>query len=679
MSTTPYQIWCHSSPVTILPGNFEAHSEPRSLIRFSGPIREEWKSELGARGIKIEFWTPPFGACVTLPTGLHPADLKQFSFIEGEIGYTEKHCQRTVPAHSEEQRRRTGLPGDLVDLVCFNGAVRPEVEAQLRVLGVQIVDSSSSKIRVRYSGDLSVLRDLEGVKLADPARGSVVLDESGLAVALAAAAPTADWLPGLDGRGEIVAVADTGLDVGVDGPDMHPDFRGRIAFIASWPINPSWNDTVVHPGHDDGAADLNTGHGTHVAALAVGDGSVGHGAHRGVAPGAHLVFQAMEQFCEIKPEAQGSVQPGFYLSGRPLDIRQLFRQARDQGARIHVNSWGDAAAGAYTSDCFEADLFLHENRDAVVLFAAGNDGADRDQDGRIDPGSLYAPASAKNVIAVGATEGPLNNVGLRGTWARFDPSRQRFTTLSDRTDPISGEPDRIAPFSSTGPTVDGRIKPDVCAPGTNLAAAKSRVCAGTGWGLADPLPSYMYDGGTSTATGVTGGLMASLRQAWRDANGGNAPSGAALKAILILGAQPVRGREGFSSALPQEAGYGCVNLAASLPPASGGKVLLFGDDDPGLKTGDERLYKVNVPADASVRAVLCWYDSPGERLINALDLFLVAADGTAISSTTAPARINTVEILNVKNLPAGEHVFKVGGFNVPDSPQTFALAVSIGT
>ena len=232
--------------------------------------------------------------------------------------------------------------------------------------------------------------------------GRLLLEQSGLAVALAAATPQADWLPGLDGRGEIVAVADTGLDSGVDGPDLHQDFRGRIAFLTSWPINPSWSDYVTTPGHDDGAADLNTGHGTHVAGLAVGDGSASQGAHRGVAPGARLVFQAMEQYCDIKAAAQAQVRPGYYLSGRPLDIRQLFQQARDQGARIHVNSWGDPAAGAYTNDCFEADLFLHENPDAVILFAAGNDGADRDQDGRIDPGSLYAPASAKNTIAIGA-------------------------------------------------------------------------------------------------------------------------------------------------------------------------------------------------------------------------------------------------------------------------------------
>ena len=262
----------------------------------------------------------------------------------------------------------------------------------------------------------------------------------------------------------------------------------------------------------------------------------------------------------------------------------------------------------------------------------------------------------------------------------MDPGRQRFTTLSDRTDPVSGQPDRIAPFSSAGPAADGRTKPDLCAPGTNLAAPKSQKCAGMGWGLADPLPHYMYDGGTSTATGVAGGLVALVRQAWREASPGGAPSGAALKAILILGAQPVRGRAGFPQTLPYEAGYGRLNLAASLPQQPGAKISLFGEGDAGLKTGDERTYRVDVPASARVRAVLCWYDAAGERLINDLDLALTAADGSAVPGTSAvPDRTNTVEVLEVRNLPAGPYVFKVTGFNVPASPQTFALAVCVAS
>lgn len=668
-------VWCHATPIPIESGVFEDHREPRSLVRFSGPIREEWKSALAARGIRIELWAPPFGACVTLPDGLKPGGLQDFPFLAGAVAYRQEHCRRQVPLQSESERSATGMLDGIVDVVCFGRQARPRVEEQLRILGIPILSSSSSKIRVHYTGDLARLRDLEGVKIADPARAPLPLAAAPMALPAVSGFP-----PGLDGSGEIVAVADTGLDVGADGPALHRDFQGRIETIANWPSNPSWTPFLARPDDDDGAADRHTGHGTHVAGLAVGDGISCGGRHRGAAPAARLVFRALEHYCAIKPPFSSQVSSGFYLSGRPLDLRELFQQAWDHGARIHVNSWGDAARGAYTDDCFEADLFLRDHPDSVLLFAAGNDGADRNGDGRIEPGSLYAPAAAKNVIAIGATEGPSSTAGLRQTWAGLDPRGQRFRNPVDRQEPVSGEPDRLACFSSAGPTADGRVKPDLCAPGTNLAAPRSRVCGGRGWGLASPLPLYMYDGGTSSSTGLAGGMTALVRQAWRQANGGRPISGAALKAVLILGAQPVRGRSRFSRALPFEAGHGRLDVAASLPGQPARPITIV-DDTAGLKTGDERLYAIDIgdiadiAAGASLRAVLCWYDAPGERLINDLDLILLHPDGR--SAPSSPDRTNPVEVIQASGLAAGRYLLKVSAFNVPAAPQPFALAVSV--
>jgi len=666
-------VWVHGVAVAIPAGIYQQHGEPRTLIRFAGPIREEWKRALSEQSVKVEFWCPPFGACVTLPDAVPPAELgARFPFIVGAAAYLQEQCTRAIEPHSDEVRARAGVRPDIVDLVCLGSEARARVETELQRLGIPVLASSSSKLRVRYTGDLATLRDLPGVKIADPARGTVPLAATALAVAIAAPGPTGG-AAALDGSGEVIAIADTGLDCGADGPAMHRDFQGRIEFLASWPVNPSWNDVVARPGRDDGPADRNSGHGTHVAGLAVGNGGAGDGSCRGVAPAARLVFQGLEQYCDIKPQAQNLVRPGYYLAGRPLDLRQLFQQARDHGARIHLNSWGDPAGGGYTDDCFEADFFLRQNPDAAIFFAAGNDGADRDGDGRLDPGSLYAPAAAKNVIAVGATEGPVYDRGLRVTWSAFDSGYRKFLNFIDRRMQVSGAPDRIAMFSSTGPAADGRTKPDLCAPGTNMAAARSQSCNARAWGLADPLPYYMYDGGTSSAAAVAAGAAALVRQAWRAA--GQTPSGAALKAILICGALPVRGRAGYTQALPREAGYGRISVAASLPP----RIQLFGEGDPGLTTGDFRDFPIDIPENGRLKAALAWYDAPGERLINDLDLALLAPDGSPIPDhRDAPDRINTVEAISFTGLAEGRYNLRVAGFNIPESPQTFALAVSLG-
>ncbi len=117
------------------------------------------------------------------------------------------------------------------------------------------------------------------------------------------------------GAGQIVAVADTGVD------DHHPDFQGRIAAVVA--LGRPGNTSAPH------------GHGTHLAGSVLGDGSASGGAIRGAAPGARLYFQSLL-------DAQGE------LGGLPLDLRDLFDEAYQNGARIHNNSWGAATASRHT-------------------------------------------------------------------------------------------------------------------------------------------------------------------------------------------------------------------------------------------------------------------------------------------------------------------------------------------
>ena len=103
---------------------------------------------------------------------------------------------------------------------------------------------------------------------------------------------------------------------------------------------------------------------------------------------------------------------------------------------------------------------------------------------------------------------------------------------------------RDAVLASAGPTSDGRTGPDLSAPGTCVVGPRATQASGRGWGLADPLPSYIVDGGTSAAVAVAGGATALLRQAWRRELGGR-PAGVSSRRWRSSGAAPVRSRDGI--------------------------------------------------------------------------------------------------------------------------------------
>ena len=98
----------------------------------------------------------------------------------------------------------------------------------------------------------------------------------------------------------------------------------------------------------------------------------------------------------------------------------LFQQAYTAGARVHSNSWGGAAAGDYTVDSVNTDTFVWSHRDMLISFSAGNEGVDANSDGVIDNDSTGSPATAKNVLTVGASE---NDRGATGSVTPGSPTR----------------------------------------------------------------------------------------------------------------------------------------------------------------------------------------------------------------------------------------------------------------
>lgn len=670
-------MYVNGRPVEVPDGAALTGDGPRVVVRFVGPIGTGWAARLTKLGATVAFWCPPYGACLTLAAGA-AEKLAASGMVAGFVPYDEATCDRALPP-------ATAL--DWLDVICFSSAERPTVAAALRDLGATVLDESGSKIRIAWGGDLTPVRDVVGVKLVERPRLPTT-STTGLAADLGYGLADGTWRTDLTGAGEILAIADTGLDTG-DPATLTPDLAGRIT-LTSWPINPSWSPYVTNPGADDGPADLGSGHGTYVAGLAAGDGSRSSGRRRGVAPAAQVLLQAIEQWVSVAPGHPELGASGFTLAGRPTDLRALLGQAYEKGARIQVLAWGTAASAAYDNDSYEADLFLREHRDALLLVAAGNSGSDRNGDRRTDPGSLSSPATAKNALTIGATEGSDPN-GFPFTWARLQAEGRVFANAADLNDPLFGQPDRMAPLSSAGPTTDGRIKPDLCAPGTCLVGPRSSRASGRGWGLADPVPNYVVDGGTSAAVAVAGGAAVLLRQAWRRSLG-RRPAGPTLKALAILGATPIQSRDGTRLEDRTIAGFGRLDLDGALPHPQDGsttRMLANATVSGGVRTRQTRTHRVTVGANGRLRAVLTWYDVPGERLVNDLDLTLTGPGApTPIrgnhqtgqpTQPGAPDRTNTVEVIDVAGLAGGSWSLAVTGANVPQGPQPYALVVRTWT
>jgi len=510
---------------------------------------------------------------------------------------------------------------------------------------------------------------------------------------------------GLSGRGELVGVADSGLDSG-DPAAIHPDFAERIVAIRSWPVAADWSAVVTNGGGDDGPADTRSGHGTHVAGSVCGNGAValaaGHEAIRGLAYGAGLVFQAIEQklawtdaYRQAYYRRYRRNPPEFGLAGLPADLLPVFQQAYDAGVRIHNNSWGGGDFGAYDEYAAAVDRFMWYHKDFLILFAAGNDGVDGDRDGDVDTGTVSPPGTAKNCLTVGAAESVRAQGGYQWPYGRLWPGD--FPVRPVSVDMPSDHEDDIAAFSSRGPTKDGRIKPDLVAPGTNILSVRSHSLDADshGWGVyIDPLrDQYMFDGGTSMATPLVTGAAAVIRQYLRRVKRRRAPSAALIKATLLHAAQyrPERRRQATEERTHDLAqGWGHLGLAGVLLASAPEQVRWY-DYRRGLNSGQSWRWSCQV-VDPSVplKVTLVWTDYPGSpghqpNLVNDLDLVLTSPSGQMYYGNWAPGqsggqpdRVNNVERIVLPAPETGRYRIRVRAMNVPQGPQDFAVVYSGG-
>jgi subtilisin family serine protease len=458
----------------------------------------------------------------------------------------------------------------------------------------------------------------------------------------------------------------------------------------------------------------------------------------------------------------------------PTDLRAgYFSKAYEAGARIHSNSLGSTVGEPYNDKSVAIDEFTYEHDDFLIIWSAGNSG--QNQGFSTLTGSYK---QAKNNIVVGASLSPtiswIEKYTLYENYTQLLQTRQYqlysmyacgcnsnnllfcravaslsgdccslmgskcnlrlaqalpgvpFTNIAldccmkcnlaaINSNLIQYDMESIAYISSLGPTMDGRVKPDVVAPGFFVFAARGHgnnsdeFCNVTQ--STDPSFYLEYKAGTSMSTPAVASVAALVRQFFLEGRymlkGQNIsmnPSAALVKACIIAGARPMLGyaqnSQLFANLVPSirrfYEGHGFINLSNVLPLND--SLSLFVQDRKPITQGEEHSYKVKYNAqqihDFSV--TLVWTDYPAASftsfaLVNDLDLCIEYVNKTTGEnvvlwgnsydiSYNRPDRINNVEkILLDKSLNVDSFIVRVTGHLIPTKTQNYSLVITGGT
>lgn len=387
------------------------------------------------------------------------------------------------------------------------------------------------------------------------------------------------------------------------------------------------DDGIIGPHIDyQGRADqtnviVNNGnHGDHVAGTIMGAGNLDPAA-KGMAYGADLYVYQVWDAVELAPST--------YLN---------------PGIRLTSTSYSDGCNAGYTSFAQTVDQQSREMPLLLHVFSSGNNGtADCDYGAGAGWGNVTGGVKiGKNVLAVG-------NVTFN---------------------------DALAGSSSRGPAHDGRIKPEVCAVGTNVYST---------------IDEHTYDSftGTSMACPGTSGTLAQLYQAYREANAGSDPHGGLMKAILMNAA------DDLGNAGPDfKHGFGRINALRAAKTIEDGRHLTDS-----IQHGESKMHTINVPAGMSqVRVMIYWTDyeaatNASVALVNNLNMQLIdpsssafnpwvlntAATVTALNSVAARGidNLNNVEQVTIDAPAPGTYTVTVNGAQIPQGPQTYYIVYEL--
>ncbi|MGA3143257.1 MAG: S8 family serine peptidase [Verrucomicrobiota bacterium] len=465
-----------------IPKNLQSPGDPGAyIVQARGPIDNAFRAMLARSGAEIVSYIPNDAYLVRAPAGVanglggNPQTQAVIPFepyykISSSMPVTVG--QKTLSSAPMKTNRAAGpsllalavkqspLPaGTCLTLGLFKNGAAATV-AQIEKLGGQIVARDNSPfgpvVRVQPPADWVALAALPGVQIVEPYHKRVhANDLSRATVGVAADTQVATNYLGLSGSNVLVEVNDSGIDA------THPDF-GTGA-----------NTSLVRVFGDSVNLLVNTlvdtnGHGTHVAGTIAGSGyestTVVTNAEGSIMPGTNWQFRGMAPLATL-----------LAMDWNDSD-QELQEAAAQTNALISNNSWNygdnayDLAAASYDAAVRDALPGVTGSQPVLFVFSAGNDGNGDDSGGSGNPDTILSPATAKNVITVGALE-QLRNITNIVTDLNSNQSEYWY--------PETDTSYEVAAYSSRGNVgvgtegTYGRFKPDVVAPGSFVISTRS--------------------------------------------------------------------------------------------------------------------------------------------------------------------------------------------------------------
>lgn len=284
---------------------------------------------------------------------------------------------------------------------------------------------------------------------------------------------------GYGARGQNIAwaVLDTGIAAG------HPHFATHQNVVAQWDCTRDGPAQALTPKDKRFATLDGNGHGTHVAAIIAGAMKLAQSPDdpreielQGMAPEARLYgFKVLKD--------SGSGEDAFIIKALDLiaDLNERAGQLVIQGVNLSLGGNFDPSVFGcgHTPLCQELRRLWRQG--VLVCLAAGNEGyALLESQNGVMPAnmdlSIGDPANLDEAIAVGSIH---------------------------KSNPHSYG---VSYFSSRGPTADGRMKPDLVAPGENILSARHQ------WPKqgSSARDYYVEMSGTSMAAPHVSGLLAAF-------------------------------------------------------------------------------------------------------------------------------------------------------------------------